>query len=228
MPSVGIAEAMMGSEDTEELGGSDVVANAPADACGVVEHDSNGHATDELKYVLGHLAHALGAFAGKHLGQSDVGEREDEHEVARAAPHTHHAEVGLSGVRLRVARSPHQVQGALLADAELLLEFAGVVPDDRVGDLRTPPLDQTHSNALDRMTLLVPALGVLIQPGNDKRTVFVHYARHLMLYGRLRRETRFLELVHRVAKTSSVPLISGTLRPLMRICRIECTLNTTR
>ena len=125
MPGIGVAEgegeAVMGGEGGEEPRCPDVVADAPADACRAVERYPHGHAADVLEYVPEGLAYALRVLPGEHLGQPDVGEREGEHEVAQAAPYAHHVEIGLSEVRLRLARRPDQIQEALLADAELLL-----------------------------------------------------------------------------------------------------------
>ena len=196
----GEGEAVMGGEGGEELRCPDVVADAPADARGVVEHYPGGHAADVLEYVLESLAYALRVLPGEHLGQPDVGERKGEHEVAQAAPYAHHVEIGLSEVRLRLARRPNQVQEALLADAELLLEPADIVPDGRVGDLRPLFRHQALPNALGRMALLVPALGILFQPGDYERAVLVHDARRFAPGGRARRQVGLFEiLVHRVA-----------------------------
>lgn len=48
----GEGEAVMGGEGGEELRCPDVVADAPADACRVVEHYPGGHAAGVLEYVL--------------------------------------------------------------------------------------------------------------------------------------------------------------------------------
>lgn len=204
VPGIGVAEgegeAVMGGEGGEEIRCPDAVADAPADARRVVEHDPGGHAADELEYVLESLAHALRVLPGEHLGQPDVGEREGEHEVAQAAPYAHHVEIGLPEVRLRLARRPNQVQEALLADAELPLQLAHIVPDGRVGDLRVLLLHQALPYALGRVALLVPALGVFFQPGDDERAVLIHDARRLAPDGRLRREIGVFEIfVYRVA-----------------------------
>ncbi len=201
VPGIWVAERerepVMGGE---ESGGPHFVANAPPDARGIVKHDAGRHAADELEDVLERLPHALGVLAGEHLSQPDVGEREGEHEVAQA-PHAHHVKVSLPEVRPRLAGRPHQVQEALLADAELLLRSAGIVPDSRVGDLRVFLLHQALPYALGRVALLVPVLGVLFQLGDDERAVLVHDARRLAPGGRLRREIGVFEIsVHRVVE----------------------------
>lgn len=152
----------MGGEGAEEPSGPDLVAHAPPDARGVVEHDADGRAADELEDVLERLTHALGVLPGEDLREPDVGEREGEHEVAQAPLDAHHVEVRLAEVRLGLPGRPHQVQEALLADAELPLQLAHVVPDGRVGDLRPLLLHQALPYALGGVALLVPAPGVLL------------------------------------------------------------------
>lgn len=105
-------EPVMRGARLEEPRRAHPAAHAAAHAGGVVEHYARWHAADVLEDVLQSLADALGVLSREHLGESDVGERERQHEEAQPAPEPVDIEVRLAEVGLGLAWLPHEVEVA--------------------------------------------------------------------------------------------------------------------
>ena len=199
MTGIGVAErvreVVVGREPAEQLGGADPAADPAADAGGVVEDDPGGNAADVLEYLLERLAHALGVLSWEHLGESDVGVGEGEHEEAQPGADAGHVEVRLAEICLGLARLPNQIEELAAVGRALLPELRDVAADRGLADVRAALADQPLPDAPCGMALLAPVLGVLLQPMADDRLVGVELAGVAPLGGRSWGETVLVDVL---------------------------------
>lgn len=169
----GEPEAVVGREPLEGVGRAHSLADAPADAGGVVEHEPRRHAAAELEHRLEALAHALGRLAPEALGQRHVREGERHHEVVNLADDPEHSEVADAEIHLRIAWRPFEVEELALRVFDLRLPLLHVFLDRRVpaavAAFRHEPVEDPGRS----MALLGAPLPVFRGPRVDGRFVGV-------------------------------------------------------
>lgn len=162
-----VLEPEMAGEAAEQLGGFDLVADAPADARGVVEHEPGRDAADVGEDVDQTLAHALGVLAAEDLGEPHVGEREVDDEVVEALLSAVDDEIRFSEVDLGLSRRPDKLQKLVFRLSALLAAPLHVELDGRVPDFGAMLLDQALVDALRGVALLAPVPLVLVEIALD-------------------------------------------------------------
>ena len=166
-------EPVVRGEALEGVGGADRLADAAADARGVVEHEPRRHALAEPEDRLQPLADAFRVLAPEALGQGDVGERERHDEVVHLAHDSQDSEIADAEVDLGLRGSPFEVQELVLRPLELGLPGLHVLLHDGVAAVEPALRHEAVVDALGRMALLGAALAILQEPRVDHRLVRV-------------------------------------------------------
>lgn len=180
-PLDGIAEgelkAVVGREPLEGVGRAHALADAPADAGGVVEDKPQRHAAAELEHRLEALTHAFGRFSPEALGQRHVREGERHREVVRLADDPEHPEVADAEVHLRLARRPFEFEELPIRTLELGFLLLHVFLDSRVPAVVAAFRHETVEDPGRCVALLGAPLPVFDEPRVDGRLVGVELRR---------------------------------------------------